>query len=202
MKHAVLILSEDAVFARMLELELQMRRISTLAYAEFSEGAEASVILVDLDTSVIPDVGEGTKIVGFTRSDTVSVADPDRRCSMILHRPFEVTRMVEEVEGLIQGFPAERSRSHALSLSGETLSFGEAYVLLSPKETLVMELLLSRPSAVLRKEEIASRIGVSLANKTEVYVCMLRKKLECLTRTVTIRTVRGIGYCLEVIETL
>lgn len=197
MINSVLILSEDAVFARMLELELQMRRISAQVCTGALEGTEAAVILADLDTSVIPDATMGSRIIGFTRSDTVTATDPDRRCSMILHRPFEVSRLVDEVEGLLCQFALGVKKDFTLTLVKEKLFFGEKYVSLSPKEVLLMDRLLSRRDAVLTREEMAHLIGVSSANKPEVYVCLLRKKLNLLTKTVTIRTLRGIGYRLE-----
>ena len=197
MTSAVLILSEDAVFARMLELELQMHGISARVCTDLTNGAVAAVILADLDTSVIPDGGAGAKIIGFTRSHTVESSDPDRRCSMILHRPFEVSRLVEEVEGLLHHTGARSAGAYALSLAEGRLSYGNASVALGPRELLLMERLLSHPRAVLTFEEIGELIGGSVANKSQVYICLLRKKLSLVTKTVTIRTLRGIGYQLE-----
>ena len=197
MTSAVLILSEDAVFARMLELELQMHGISARVCTDLTNGAVAAVILADLDTSVIPDGGAGARIIGFTRSHTVASSDPDRRCSMILHRPFEVNRLVAEVDGLLHHTGARSAGAYALSLAEGRLSYGDASVALGPREQLLMERLLLHPRTVLTFEEIGELIGGSVANKSQVYICLLRKKLSLVTKTVTIRTLRGIGYQLE-----
>lgn len=197
MKNNVLILSEDAVFARMLELELQMRKLSVTVSRELTECVDFCVALVDLDTSVIPDAKDGTRIIGFTRSDAVAAFDPDRRCSMILHRPFEVFRLVEEVEGLVADRVSEGAEVRTLTLLDKCLSFGEGSVSLSPKETLVMECLLAKRGEAVERGRIAALLGATEANKPEVYICHLRQKLEKLTNRATIRTVRGIGYRLE-----
>ena len=46
------------------------------------------------------------------------------------------------------------------------------------------------------EEELAEAIGESSSNKTEVYVCHLRQKLEKLTSVKLIRTVRNKGYLM------
>jgi len=46
------------------------------------------------------------------------------------------------------------------------------------------------------RERIAEGIGESSANKVDVYICYLRRKLEQVTGLRVIRTVRGKGYCV------
>ena len=89
MNESLLILSEDAVFSRMLELEFRMQRISVRALRRAEEGSTARVILVDLDTALPPSDCDG-RVIGFTRSFSILASDPERRCSMILHRPFSM----------------------------------------------------------------------------------------------------------------
>ena len=198
MNEWLLILSEDAVFARMLELEFRMLRIPTRVAGRAEAIETASVILVDLDTSLPPTDFEG-RVIGFTRSFSILAADPERRCSMILHRPFSMELLTKEVRGILPEPPtvAFSSNPSVLTLKGTLLSYGERAVSLSKTEALLMESLLSmRPQAVSR-ETLASIIGTTATNKTEVYICFLRKKLEALTGNVMIRTVRGVGYRLQ-----
>jgi hypothetical protein len=97
MRGNILILSEDAVFARMLELELESMHFTV--QINFAPTArENDLILVDLDSASIPHkVGKNARIVGFTRHFEVSQLDAERRCSMILHRPFQMRVLREEV---------------------------------------------------------------------------------------------------------
>ncbi len=197
MREDLLILSEDAVFSRMLELELRMRMISVRVSRREESCVGIPVVLVDLDTSPVPPFDRDTRVIGFTRSDAVSSVDPDRHCSMILHRPFEIRRLTEEVQALILHSKEERRDTLVLSLVGEKLFFGNSSVSLSPKERAVTECLLSHRGEAVKKDRISEVIGESEANKVEVYICHLRKKLEMLTKHATVRTIRGVGYRLE-----
>ncbi|MBE6589809.1 MAG: hypothetical protein E7643_06480 [Ruminococcaceae bacterium] len=198
MRESLLILSEDAVFARMLELEFQMRMLSVRVMKQTAERVGIPVVLVDLDTSRIPETENGTQVIGFTRSDSVALADPDRHCSMILHRPFEIRRLTEEIQALIlHTEKAERQETPTLCILDGRLFFGDASAELSPKECAVMRCLLSCRGEAVPRSKIADMIGDSGTNKPEVYICHLRKKLEGLTKSVTVRTVRGVGYRLE-----
>ena len=193
----VLILSDDAVFARMLEIELSMHGRSPIVSNDPAVGADADVVLWDLD-SIRLDAGAfaGMHIVGFTGHGTVSALDPDRICSIILHRPFEMRMLREELELLMQ---EESSRKHtressSISLEGQVLTYQGKRVTLGPAESRVMRLLIEAQGEPVSREAIAQVIGESATNKTEVYVCYLRRKLAAVTDRNPISTVRGIGY--------
>lgn len=68
---------------------------------------------------------------------------------------------------------------------------------LSPREWLLLELLLAHRDHVVTKEQIQQAWGQEAggSNAIEVYVHRLRKKLE--GAGVAVRTVRGLGYLLE-----
>ena len=74
---------------------------------------------------------------------------------------------------------------------------GDALVLLTVKESLLLELLMRNFGQVITKELILSKVwgyssDVDMAN-VDLYIHYLRKKLN----TRSIRTIRGIGYCLQ-----
>ena len=72
------------------------------------------------------------------------------------------------------------------------------------KEFEVLRLLIAYPKMVVPKEEIILKVWGADSNaednNVEVYVSFLRKKLLFLESGVTIRTVRKVGYFLEVEE--
>ena len=72
------------------------------------------------------------------------------------------------------------------------------------KEFEVLLLLIAYPKMVVSKEEIILKVWGADSNaednNVEVYVSFLRKKLLFLESGVTIRTVRKVGYFLEVEE--
>ena len=201
MSEMLLILSEDAVFARMLELEFRMHRISARTSRQWEAHEDARVILVDLD-SVLPPADCAGKVIGFTRSFSILASDPERRCSMILHRPFAMEMLTEEVRALLPetesvSFSGGSRSRPSLKLKDGALFCGANSVSLSPTEAALMECLLSARAQTVPRRTLEGAIGSSLANKTDVYICFLRKKLEILTGNTMIRTVRGVGYRLE-----
>ena len=200
MRGNVLILSQDAVFARMLELELEAMHFS-VAINSAPAGMPNALILVDLDSASIPrKVGEA-RIVGFTRHFEVSALDAERRCSMILHRPFQMRVLREEV-ALLNATAEERgvpqgAESLEIALSGNTLTLGEKALILRPKEATVMAALLANRGQAVSREALAELIGESATNKTDVHVCYLRRKLATLTDRPIIKTMRGKGYKID-----
>ena len=201
MKPKVVILSGDALFARMLFLEFSMRNLSVeVAASTESIGAE-EVVLVDLDSAVPPKLGNDAYVIGFTRQAALSGLDPDRRCSMILHRPFEISLLCREVLSHVLPERAEESRERettapTLSVVGDRLCFGERSVALSPRERSILNCLLTAEGAVVSREALSDLVGESSANKIDVYVCYLRRKIASLTDKNLLRTARGKGYFL------
>ena len=65
----------------------------------------------------------------------------------------------------------------------------------------MMELFLKNGSRILSKETLIIKIwgyeSDAENNNVEVYVSFLRKKLAHMHSKVAIKTVRGVGYCLE-----
>ena len=200
MRGNILILCEDATFARMLELELSSMHFSVAMNAA-PNARENDLILVDLDSASIPQkVGESTRIVGFTRHFEVSGLDARRRCSMILHRPFQMRVLREEVAHLEASEHREQkgdTNALALSLNVNTLTLGEATVTLRPKESAVMSCLLANRGSAVSREMLSAFIGESATNKTDVYVCYLRRKIETVTERAIIKTVRNKGYQID-----
>lgn len=84
------------------------------------------------------------------------------------------------------------------------LSRGDREVKLIMKESELLELLMIRKSSVTSKEMIIEKIwgydSEAEYNHVEVYISFLRKKLAFLESEVSINTIRGIGYVLEVRE--
>ena len=200
MRGKVLILSQDAVFARMLELELEAMHFS-VAVNSAPAGRQNDLILVDLDSASIPrKVGEA-RIVGFTRHFEVSALDAQRRCSMILHRPFQM-RVLREELALLNAAAQEREvpqgeETLEIALSGNTLTLGEKALTLRPKEATVMQALLANRGRSVSREELSALIGESSTNKTDVHVCYLRRQIATVTDRPIIKTVRGKGYKID-----
>ena len=163
---------------------------------------QTDLILVDLDSASIPQkAGEGTRIIGFTRHFEVSGLDAKRQCSMILHRPFQMRILREEVAffgatAQEREEPKEANTSN-IALSGNTLTLGAATLILRPKESAVMSALLANRGTAVSRETLSSLIGESTTNKTDVHVCYLRRKIATVTERPIIKTVRNKGYQID-----
>ena len=75
-------------------------------------------------------------------------------------------------------------------------------ILINGKELNLLEILLINKAQVINREILADKIwgynSDTEYNNVEVYVSFLRKKLKLLKSNVKIKTVRGLGYTLEV----
>ena len=83
--------------------------------------------------------------------------------------------------------------AHRATVRGEPLD-------LSPREWMLLELLLSQRDRVVTKDQIGEawaleRTEAGAPSSVEVYIHRLRRKLE--QSGLIIRTVRGLGYLLE-----
>lgn len=201
MEYQIVIYSADTVFARMLELEFSMREMSVLTVRQPREDLFSEVAILDLDSSAAPAPASYRRMIGFTRGAALAEDDARRQCSMILHRPFEMRLLRREVLGGIgTGQPSREAepRSVELTLDAEHdgLCVNRQFIALTPNEACVMRLLLEASGEPVSRERIAEGIGESSANKVDVYICYLRRKLEQVTGLRVIRTVRGKGYCV------
>ena len=127
-----------------------------------------------------------------------------------LTKPFEPKELLACVRMLTRRQPEQRLGNALeygdLRLETDTLqlSCGERSVRLSRREFDMMELLMRSREMVLTKESILVKLwgyeSDAEDNNVEVYISFLRKKLEHLRSRVRIRTIRMVGYCLELPE--
>jgi DNA-binding response OmpR family regulator len=78
---------------------------------------------------------------------------------------------------------------------------GEVEIGLTPREFALLECLLCRAGTVVRKREILDEVWDWAfdddSNIVEVYIGYLRRKVDAPFGRAAIRTVRGVGYCLD-----
>ena len=201
----VLILSSDEMFARMLAVELEMQRLKVLCKALATVAHRADLVLLDLDSALPPPVDCYRYMIGFSRNSEGEGEEIRRRCSLVLRRPFEMRQLREEVLSLLENgerSPAWASNGYTVAELFENEGAGGSarlsdgrQISLSPKEYSVLRLLMEHRGKVVSREAISAAIGESSANKADVYICFLRKKLET-SETRLIQTMRGSGYTL------
>ncbi len=146
-----------------------------------------------------------TPILMLTARDEVpdKVAGLDHGADDYMTKPFATEERLARRKGEVRTELLTYA-DLALNLSARCLRCGEREVRLGFKEFEVLRLLIAYPKMVVPKEEIILKVwgadGNAEDNNVEVYVSFLRKKLLFLESGVTIRTVRKVGYFLEVEE--
>lgn len=217
----LLLVEDDAILRDGLALTLQQ---SGYAVDSTGNGLEANRMLSMQDYDlVILDLGlqardgldvlgkfrrhnESTPVLIITARDSVTdrVSGLDLGADDYLTKPFELAEFEARVRALLRrsvGAPGSQVSvgDLRLDLNGRRAYLKDEALDLSARELGVLEILMLRAGQVVNKEQLADKltgwddeIG---ANAIEVYVHRLRKKLE--RSSVSIRTIRGLGYLLE-----
>ncbi len=147
--------------------------------------------------------GDATPIIIITARDEVQsrVAGLDAGADDYVVKPFDLEELAARMRSVLRrragrGDPVIEHRGIRLNpVTHEVSRDGEA-VALSAREYAVLEALLQRPGAVLSRAQLEDRLygwdAEIESNAIEVYVHALRRKLG----TDSIRTLRGVGYCV------
>ena len=148
----------------------------TDAYAFASRGQYDGIIL-DI---MMPGM-DGLEVLGKLRSEKNNV-------------PILLLTAKSEVEDRVKGDLFLNSASFELVCKDQKLP-------LSSREYQIMEMLMRTPTAIVTSDTLMEQVWgwdseVSV-NNIWVYISNLRKKLQQLNTSVSIRAVRGVGYCME-----
>lgn len=146
------------------------------------------------------------------RSDVADrVRGLDSGADYYLTKPFDAQELLACVRLLLRRSGSENRTDDAI-LCGDLrlepgsflLSCGQRSVRLSRREYDLLELLMRNSKIILTKEQILLKVwgydSDAEDNNAEVYISFLRRKLAHLHSTVKIKTIRLVGYCLEVEE--
>ncbi len=150
-----------------------------------------------------------TPVLLLTAKDTVAdkVAGLDVGADDYMTKPFSSDELLARIRSLYRRnanviFENVLTWSDlTLNLSTYELFCGNNSIKLGLKEFSMMELFLKNGNRILSKETLIVKIwgyeSDAENNNVEVYVSFLRKKLSHLHSKVQIKTVRGVGYCLD-----
>lgn len=149
--------------------------------------------------------GVETPVILLTARDSAEerVEGLDSGADDYLVKPFSTEELLARLRALIRrkdrhlsGNSIEAAGLILDPVRGEVTS-GKSVIKLTPKEVLLLELLMLNQGQVVNKERILEKIWgynseIDIAN-VDLYIHYLRKKLN----TNQIKTVRGFGYCIE-----
>ena len=127
-----------------------------------------------------------------------------------LTKPFEPEELLACIRSLLRRGGEDAAADPEVTAFGDLtlhmgtflLECGPRSVRLSRREYDLMELLMRNGSQIVSKEQLILKVwGYDSAaedNNVEVYISFLRRKLTHLQSAVRIKTLRMVGYCLEV----
>lgn len=149
-----------------------------------------------------------TPVLLLTAKDSISdkVKGLDCGADDYMTKPFSYEELLARIRALSrrQGevvLDTMRFEDLTLSLSTCDLQQGVKTVHLNFKEFEIMKLLMSNPHTTVNKDSIITKVwgydSDAEDNNVEAYISFLRKKLLFLGSSVSIKTLRKIGYKLE-----
>ena len=150
-----------------------------------------------------------TPVILLTAKDEISdkVKGLDYGADDYLTKPFATEELLARVRSVYrrkENTICENVLSYddvSLNLSTYELICGQNTVKLGLKEYSIMEVFLKNKGRVISKENLIEKIwgyeSDAEYNNVEVYISFLRKKLIHINSSVSIKTVRGVGYRLE-----
>ena len=153
--------------------------------------------------------GIRTPVLLLTAKDAIDdrVEGLDAGADDYLVKPFDTKELLARVRALgrrqdvqIQGTTLQLSSLVLDPLKCEA-AYGKQTAKLTFKECQLLDLFIRNRGQVLTKEQIFDRVwGLDTeveVNNVEIYIHYLRKKLKSIDSPVTLKTVRGVGYCLK-----
>ena len=220
----ILIAEDDQVLADGL---LRALRASGYAVDRVSSGTEADTALATHEFDlVILDLGlprlHGLEVLRklrargatmpvliLTAADSVEqrVKGLDLGADDYMAKPFALSELEARVRALTRrgaggGATMLKHGKLLFDQTGRVAYINEQMLELSARELSLLEVLLQRAGRLVSKDQLVERLcewGEEVSNNAiEVYIHRLRKKIE--QGPIRIATVRGLGYCLEKIN--
>ncbi len=221
----ILVIEDETGIANMICRGLEQARYTVDVARDGTQGLEKalentySLIILDL---MLPGIDgwrvceelrsrrDKTPILMLTARDTVEdrVRGLDTGADDYLPKPFDFQELLARVRALLRRDKMHRARiirvaDLEIDTAQRRVTRGGIEIGLSHREYELLEALAAHESRVLTREVIQERIWMdeeSYSNTVDVYIGMLRKKIDAGHSVKLIQTVRGAGYTLRLPE--
>lgn len=124
-----------------------------------------------------------------------------------LVKPFEPRELIFRVQALLRRYQQENNTDTIqfgdteINLNNYEVKLGDKTLLLPLKEFELLALLATYPQHVFSRTQLIEKIwGIDYEGDertVDVHIKRLRQRFSSLTSSFSIKTVRGVGYCLE-----
>jgi DNA-binding response OmpR family regulator len=152
--------------------------------------------------------GQTTPVLILTARDAIEdrVLGLDAGADDYLVKPFALAELLARIRVLLRRGRAEQSTSlHAADLEMDLVrrrvSRGGVEINLTQREFEVLEYLLRHKNAAVTRDMLGRDVwkepSYALTNVIDVYVTLLRRKVERPDRPPLLHTIRGVGYSLR-----
>ena len=221
----ILVVEDDPGISRLVRRALEQAGYTVDTAVDGKSGLDMaqndnySLLILDI---MLPGV-DGWNIVDELRSDgsrvpimMVTARDMvedrvkglDLGADDYLPKPFEISELLARVRALLRRDRVHRSRiikvaDLVVDTAQRRVTRAGVEVGLSHREYELLEALAANESKVLTREVIQERIWMdedSSSNTVDVYINMLRKKIDNGHDVKLIQTVRGAGYTLRLVD--
>ena len=220
----VLIVEDSPLLRRSLEEGLRQAGYAVDSAADGRDGlwraqsGDYDVILLDLMLPVMDGLTVlrelrkqplASRVIAITAKDTVQdrVRGLDAGADDYLVKPFALEELLARVRSLCRrGYLANQDEfvigNLAIRLQARSVTVAGKQLLPTRREYMLLEYLAMRRGHTVTRSEIEEHVYDDQAERTsnviDATVARLRRKLAQLGCEAKIRTVRGMGYCLDV----
>ena len=211
------IITDDKRFERMLSLELSdcgVAIISDIDRCCQKLTPDNFITVVDFDfcREDITELCNSSKVIGFSHLYRSELGKKAESCHAFFQRPFLVSDFLSAVfsdigdSNRIQNVREKRSSrsAHAkkkeylvLNPERKSVVFGQEDILLTENEFKIIFCLYEKRGETVSREELSAVLGSGEGNICDVYICMLRRKLDNRFGLKILLTVRGKGYMMR-----
>ena len=158
------------------------------------------------------DRGDDTPVLFLTARDALAdkVEGLDLGADDYLVKPFEFEELMARLRVLTRRKSSAKSNTYlcgdlTVDAARHRVTRGDAEIVLTAKEYALLEYLIRNKGIVLSREQIETNLWsgdyIVGSNVVDVYIRMLRKKVDADYEDKLIQTVRGYGYVLKEPET-
>lgn len=152
--------------------------------------------------------GRNVPVLFLTARDSIEdkVYGLDLGAGDYLVKPFAYKELVARIRAAVRKRDGVASNTYrvgnlSLDLSTYTVKNSDTEVFLSQKEFALLTYLIRHAGQVLTREQILDNVWswdyAGGTNLVDVYIRLLRKKIDQPFQTNYLQTVRGVGYCLR-----